>query len=58
MMERDADLVQEELHRRIETIRTEEATDPERRALTNRELLVYVGTTVLLCLIGILVMAL
>lgn len=57
-MNRDADLVQEELHRRIETIRTTEAGDPERRALTNRELLVYVGTTVLICLVGVLVMAL
>lgn len=57
-MNRDADLVQQELRRRIETIRTEEAGDPERRALSNRELLVYIGTTVLMCLLGVLVMAL
>lgn len=57
-MTRDADLVQQELHRRIQIIRAEEADDPERRALSNRELLVYVGTTVLICLVGILVMAL
>lgn len=57
-MSRDADLVQKELHRRIEIIRTVEAGDPARRALSNRELLVYVGTTVLICLVGVLVMAL
>ncbi|GAB3270634.1 hypothetical protein [Arthrobacter pigmenti] len=50
--------VQRELDRRIEVIRTDEAADPSRRALSTGDLALYVGTTVLICVLGVLVMVL
>ncbi|MHA7155707.1 hypothetical protein [Arthrobacter sp. TMN-50] len=57
-MVRDSAGVQPELHRRIEEIRTVEAADPARRALSRKDLAVYVGTTILISLLGALVMVL
>ncbi|MHA7276438.1 hypothetical protein [Arthrobacter sp. HLT1-21] len=57
-MVRDSAQVQQELQRRIEVIRTVEAADPARRALSRNDLAVYVGTTVLISLLGVLVMVL
>ncbi|WP_155838595.1 hypothetical protein [Arthrobacter castelli] len=50
--------VQTELDRRIEIIHTDEAADPSRRALSAGDLTLYVGTTVLICALGVLVMVL
>ncbi|MBG6181790.1 hypothetical protein [Arthrobacter sp. CAN_A1] len=57
-MVRDSTRVQQELHRRIEEIRTDEAADPARRALSHKDLAVYVGATVVISLLGVLVMVL
>lgn len=57
-MARDSAQVQQELHRRIEEIRTVEGADPARRALSRADLAVYVGATVLISLLGVLVMVL
>lgn len=57
-MVRDSAQVKKELHRRIEEIRTTEAADPARRALSKADLAGYVGATVLISLIGVLVMVL
>ena len=57
-MVRDSARVQQELHRRIEEIRTVEAADPARRALSRQDLTVYVGATFLISLLGVLVMVL
>ena len=57
-MVRDSARVQQELHRRIEEIRTAEADDPARRALSRNDLAMYVGVTVLISLLGVLVMVL
>ncbi|GAB3264752.1 hypothetical protein [Arthrobacter pigmenti] len=50
--------VQRELDRRIEVIHTDEAADPSRRALSAGDLALYVGTTVLICVLGLVVMVL
>lgn len=55
---RDSTQVQQELHRRIEEIRTIEADDPSRGPLSRKDLSIYVGTTVLISLLGVLVMVL
>ncbi|NOJ58909.1 MULTISPECIES: hypothetical protein [unclassified Arthrobacter] len=57
-MARDSAQVQQELHRRIEEIRTVEGADPARRALSRADLVMYVGATVLISLLGVLVMVL
>lgn len=57
-MVRGSAQVQQELHRRIEEIRTTEADDPARRPLSRKDLAIYVGTTVLISLLGMLVMVL
>ncbi|MBD8043308.1 hypothetical protein H9638_05720 [Arthrobacter sp. Sa2BUA2] len=48
----------DELADRLRQIAEDEHQDPSRRALTGRELAAYVGTAVVLCLIGLLVMSL
>lgn len=48
----------DELAGRLRAISEDEHQDPSRRALTNRELAAYVGTTAALCLLGLLVMVL
>lgn len=57
-MARDSAQVQQELHRRIEEIRTVEGSDPARRPLSHADLAIYVGATVLISLLGVLVMVL
>ena len=47
-----------ELANRLRTINDDERHDPSRRALTNRELAAYAGTTAALCLLGLLVVLL
>jgi|GEM_PF-5575016 len=47
-----------ELQGRLTTIATEERDDPSRRALTGADLGLFVGVSVAIALVGILVLAL